>query len=60
VALLAHRVSQARSKAEQAGEGAREATQEAARRLTAMGLSRRDAADLLGISHQRVQQLLAS
>ena len=60
VSLLAHQVSVARSKAEQAGDNAKETTQEAARRLTAMGLSRRDAADLLGISHQRVQQLLAS
>ena len=60
VSLLASQVSQARSKAEQAGAHALDATQQAARRLTAMGLSRRDAADLLGISHQRVQQLLAS
>jgi predicted transcriptional regulator len=30
----------------------------AARELTAAGYSRRDAATLLGISHQRVQQLL--
>jgi predicted RNase H-like HicB family nuclease len=60
VALLATEVSQARSVAERAGADAQRATAEAVRRLTKMGLSRRDAADLLGISHQRVQQLLAN
>jgi predicted RNase H-like HicB family nuclease len=60
VALLASEVSNARSAAERAGADAQRATAEAVRRLTKMGLSRRDAADVLGISHQRVQQLLAS
>jgi len=60
VALLAREVSRARSDAERAGHHAQRATLEAVQRLTEMGLSRRDAADLLGISHQRVQQLLAS
>jgi predicted RNase H-like HicB family nuclease len=60
VALLASKVSRARHDAALAGSKAQEATVEAAQRLTAMGVSRRDAADLLGISHQRVQQLLAS
>ena len=60
LARLATRVSQARYEAERAGTSAQETTMEAVRRLTDMGLSRRDAADLLGISHQRVQQLLAS
>jgi len=60
VALLASKVSRARDDAERAGSKAQEATIEAARRLAEMGVSRRDAADLLGISHQRVQQLLAS
>ncbi|MDQ3756400.1 MAG: type II toxin-antitoxin system HicB family antitoxin [Actinomycetota bacterium] len=60
VAVLASDVSKARSAAEQAGADAQRATAEAVRRLTKMGLSRRDAADVLGISHQRVQQLLAS
>lgn len=59
VALLATKVSQARFKASQAGSEAQDETIDAARRLTKMGLSRRDTADLLGISHQRVQQLLA-
>lgn len=60
VAVLASQVSQARREAERAGAEAQQATAEAVRRLTKMGLSRRDSADLLGISHQRVQQLLAS
>lgn len=60
VALLASRVSQARYEAERAGADAQQTTVEAVQRLTEMGLSRRDAAEVLGISHQRVQQLLAS
>lgn len=60
VALLASRVSQARYAAERAGADAQQTTAEAVKRLTKMGLSRRDAAEVLGISHQRVQQLLAS
>ncbi len=60
IAVLASAVSQARMEAEQAGTTAQESTVSAVRQLTDMGLSRRDAADLLGISHQRVQQLLAS
>jgi predicted RNase H-like HicB family nuclease len=60
VALLASEVSRARFDAARAGSKAQETTTEAARRLDEIGLSRRDAADLLGISHQRVQQLLAS
>jgi len=60
VALLATKVSQARHEATRAGADAQETTIDAARRLSEMGLSRRDTADLLGLSHQRVQQLLAS
>ena len=60
VAVLASQVSQARREAERAGTEAQQATADAVRRLTKRGLSRRDAAELLGISHQRVQQLLAS
>jgi predicted RNase H-like HicB family nuclease len=36
------------------------ATREAARALVALGLSRRDAAEVLELSHQRVDQLLHS
>jgi predicted RNase H-like HicB family nuclease len=60
IVILANAVSQARLKAEQADSNAQESTVTAVRQLTDMGLSRRDAAELLGISHQRVQQLLAS
>jgi predicted RNase H-like HicB family nuclease len=48
----------ARTKAEVAQAAARQAIEDAARRLTAAGLSRRDVATLLGVSHQRIQQLL--
>ena len=53
-------VARSRTAAEQAEARARDVTDEAVRALTEMGLSRRDAAELVGISHQRVQQLLAS
>jgi predicted RNase H-like HicB family nuclease len=48
----------ARARAEAVAVASREALRGAAATLTAGGLSRRDAATLLGISHQRVQQLL--
>lgn len=57
---MARRVARQRVQAERAGAAAREAIAEAVHELAEKGLSRRDAADLLGISHQRVQQLLAS
>jgi predicted RNase H-like HicB family nuclease/DNA-binding CsgD family transcriptional regulator len=60
VAMVASKAAEARREAERAGVKAHRATAEAVKRLTSMGLSRRDAADLLGISHQRVQQLLPS
>ena len=56
---VANEVSQARSTASAAAQQAGAATAKAAKRLERLGLSRRDAADVLGISHQRVQQLLA-
>ena len=55
---VARRVSRARAEAERAGTKAQAETAEAVKVLTDMGLSRRDAAELLGLSHQRVQQLL--
>lgn len=55
VAAAANRL---RERAEQAEAKAKAETAHAARALTDLGLSRRDAAELLGLSHQRVQQLL--
>jgi predicted RNase H-like HicB family nuclease len=57
---LACKVSAARTAASNATVAAGTVTAAAARELERMGLSRRDTADILGISHQRVQQLLAS
>ena len=53
-------VTRARREAEQAGTRAQEETTRAVKRLTDLGVSRRDAAVLLGLSHQRVQQLLGA
>ena len=55
---VAENVARARRNLEVAGAKAQLETAEAVRRLTDLGLSRRDAAELLGLSHQRVQQLL--
>jgi predicted RNase H-like HicB family nuclease len=57
---LAAEVAAARQVAAEATKRAGEATVAGAMRLARMGLSRRDTAQILGISHQRVQQLLAS
>jgi len=56
--MVADGVARARREAERAGANAQARTVEAVRELTELGLSRRDAAELLGLSHQRVQQLL--
>lgn len=58
LAAVAGDVLRARSAAERAGAKAQQETLEAIRALNELGLSRRDAAELLGLSHQRVQQLL--
>jgi predicted RNase H-like HicB family nuclease len=60
LAEIASEVSQARETAAATAQQAGVTTAKAAKRLARMGLSRRDAADVLGISHQRVQQLLAT
>lgn len=49
----------ARREAERAADEAARATVHAVRSLTDRGLSRRDVAEVLGLSYQRVQQLLA-
>ncbi len=58
LASVADDVARARTAAERAGIKAQQQTIEAVRALTHLGLSRRDAAELLGLSHQRVHQLL--
>ncbi|MGH9008333.1 MAG: hypothetical protein ACRDYF_00625, partial [Acidimicrobiia bacterium] len=58
LSAVADTVARARRDAERAGTKAQEETTRAVKRLTDLGLSRRDAAELLGLSHQRVQQLL--
>jgi predicted RNase H-like HicB family nuclease len=49
-----------REQADAAAVQAKEATVQAARVLNKKGISRRDAAELLGVSHQRIQQLVAT
>lgn len=58
VAELVQELSRARTELHEASERAHRATSRAAISLSARGISRRDAAALLGISHQRVQQLI--
>ena len=58
LASVADDVMRARDAAERAGAKAQQQTIEAVKALTDLGLSRRDAAELLGLSHQRVHQLL--
>jgi hypothetical protein len=57
---VATSVSKARHDAAKSAKAAGTATAKATRRLDGMGLSRRDTAEALGISHQRVQQRLVS
>lgn len=58
LASVAAEVDRARVVAERAGARAQQQTVEAVKVLTSLGLSRRDAGELLGLSHQRVHQLL--
>jgi hypothetical protein len=58
IAAVAKRANRARREAERAVARAQQEVSSAARELAALGLSRRDSAALLGMSHQRVQQLI--
>jgi predicted RNase H-like HicB family nuclease len=60
LADVASKVSEARRSAAASTRAAGAETAKAVKRLDLMGLSRRDTAEVLGISHQRVQQLLAT
>jgi predicted RNase H-like HicB family nuclease len=60
IASVAAEVAASRRAAAEAADSAGRATADAVRRLERIGLSRRDTAEVLGLSHQRVQQLLAS
>lgn len=59
-ASVAKRANRARREAERAAARAQQEVAGAAKELTELGLSRRDAAELLGLSHQRVQQLVGA
>lgn len=59
IAAVVRDVADKRSRAQAADEQARESTLAGARTLIDRGFSRRDAARVLGLSHQRIQQLLA-
>jgi len=58
IAAVAKRANRARREADRAVTRARQEVASAARELAALGLSRRDSAAVLGLSRQRVQQLV--
>lgn len=58
IAAVAKRAHRARREADRAVARSRDEVARAARELADLGLSRRDSAALLGVSHQRVQQLV--
>jgi hypothetical protein len=60
IASVVRRANRARREADRAVARARQEVTSAARDLAGLGLSRRDCAALLGLSHQRIQQLIAS
>ena len=55
---LVEQASELRQAARDLEEDLQRKTERAAKELSARGVSRRDAATLLGLSHQRVQQLI--
>ena len=60
VRAIVEEATTARSQAAQAQDEAAHLTREAARRLVEEGLTVRDAGTLLGVSHQRIAQLVRS
>ena len=60
VRAIVNQATAARSQAAQAQDVAGQLTRQAARRLVEEGLTVRDAGVLLGVSHQRIAQLLQS
>ncbi len=58
IAAVAKRARRARREADRATARAQQEAASAAKELAELGLSRRDSAALLGLSHQRVQQLV--
>lgn len=58
VRAIVEEATRARSEAAQAQDAAAQLTREAARRLVDEGLTVRDAGALLGVSHQRIAQLV--
>lgn len=60
ITAAAKRALRARREAERATERANSELVAAAKKLTGLGLSRRDVGEVLGLSHQRIQQLVDS
>jgi hypothetical protein len=58
IAVVAKRAKRARREADRALARAQQEVSSAARELATLGLSRRDSAALLGLSRQRIQQLV--